>query len=974
MHSDVQVGAEMGASGLPASASFSTSFQRRLARSQRDGSAAAHEARAFSLIQANGYTDRVNDPLVSAVMTMQRVVRTKILVKRAAKYAVRLHCHRLAERLLYGTCSLVCVCDVSRPARITSYDTTLAESDVLRGSFRFLNQIMILALMLAALGLCTNPNVRLGVRENFRTSFDLDDLARVSRRDEFQARLKDIASISKEFFPLSSRHFSNHQKGDMQLIGPLRAFVGPILLSGTDVNCLPTFSVTVWVRVVPQFLDGYILRKGTGTPASGADLACWGLFLHSERGPELHYGVHDDLSGLIKVGRGMPQPFMKNRYMLLTMVINKTTVDWYQDLEHIGQRALPRPVTDCFNDGQGVFVGDANMELGQLRSYVRALSFNNVQEIFELGSMLSDISTGSEPTFVEKDTLKLLEGELRESVSSSKRGFDSVRDSANILGVIQQARVDSRANQVAYASPAAANGNIRCESYNNATGSHTAVLDTVTARKYYALLRGPSRLSATSDADARYLVDVPTFQGTGATLTWWYRHMNCMGNNCGVYLLHAFDESGIKEHSYCWSVWLENNALWFDNLKGNPKYQYPKFEDEGLNAKYKFHGDKTWRHMAFVWDERADEIRFYLDGSKVLQKRWGSAVTSADCNGIGKRVAIGHSHPGYTYGGEVELSDLRMYVHNLVDQDEVATPLSNEDIFAIASSETPALSSEYKCKAITEVLDSLWHDQFGNGCQWYFDKRLSHAEVCMSPEARTNCPQACASVQECFVIEEPTPIFHVWDRVRRLEPMASNGSLCLGSAVSREEIMQQCGDWMSKGGLDGELTSRFESWLESMDVGREGRRINLTEACSRIAHAIDDHCSFNSSEVQEFTRLSKINNGDMTIGFWAKPVGQASLISNRFFSQVSWFAQLHPPQHQLSQGLWFNPNGEFRVSSACRPPSSRWPFENIEMQAASDSGWTWFAITIRNMTTTSQTKVSVFTNLGRHTELRYALI
>ena len=60
--------------------------------------------------------------------------------------------------------------------------------------------------------------------------------------------------------------------------------------------------------------------------------------------------------------------------------------------------------------------------------------------------------------------------------------------------------------------------------------------------------------------------------------------------------------------------------------------------------------------MAYVWDEQVDEIRFYLDGRRVLQKSWGSAVADADCNGVGKRVAIGHSHPGYTYGGEVELA------------------------------------------------------------------------------------------------------------------------------------------------------------------------------------------------------------------------------------------------------------------------------------------------------------------------------
>ena len=31
----------------------------------------------------------------------------------------------------------------------------------------------------------------------------------------------------------------------------------------------------------------------------------------------------------------------------------------------------------------------------------------------------------------------------------------------------------------------------------------------------------------------------------------------------------------------------------YDNLKGTPKYQYPKYEDEGMPSKYKYGGDKV---------------------------------------------------------------------------------------------------------------------------------------------------------------------------------------------------------------------------------------------------------------------------------------------------------------------------------------------------------------------------------------------
>ena len=37
-------------------------------------------------------------------------------------------------------------------------------------------------------------------------------------------------------------------------------------------------------------------------------------------------------------------------------------------------------------------VGDANLELGQLRFYPRALTAANIQEIYTFGSLLADIA------------------------------------------------------------------------------------------------------------------------------------------------------------------------------------------------------------------------------------------------------------------------------------------------------------------------------------------------------------------------------------------------------------------------------------------------------------------------------------------------------------------------------------------------------------------------------------------------------
>ena len=87
------------------------------------------------------------------------------------------------------------------------------------------------------------------------------------------------------------------------------------------------------MRASPQFLKGYIIRKGTGRLGEGDDVACWGLHLDSQRGPALHFGSHDDLNGrFIAIGLETPRPFVTNAYTLLTMVVQGMQVDFYQNL------------------------------------------------------------------------------------------------------------------------------------------------------------------------------------------------------------------------------------------------------------------------------------------------------------------------------------------------------------------------------------------------------------------------------------------------------------------------------------------------------------------------------------------------------------------------------------------------------------------------------------------------------------------
>jgi hypothetical protein len=73
--------------------------------------------------------------------------------------------------------------------------------------------------------------------------------------------------------------------------------------------------------------------------------------------------------------------------------VNETHATFYQDVTLLGVKRIPRPLTDCSSNEAKLLVGDAGMEVGQLRFYPDALTSANIEEIFSFGSTLADIST-----------------------------------------------------------------------------------------------------------------------------------------------------------------------------------------------------------------------------------------------------------------------------------------------------------------------------------------------------------------------------------------------------------------------------------------------------------------------------------------------------------------------------------------------------------------------------------------------------
>lgn len=70
------------------------------------------------------------------------------------------------------------------------------------------------------------------------------------------------------------------------------------------------------------------------------------------------------------------------------------------------------------------------------------------------------------------------------------------------------------------------------------------------------------RVSADLELAGRYIEGQPNFRGTGATLSFWYRHRKCddPADSCGLFLLSAFEE-GPKDEVRCWTLWLEKSKV-----------------------------------------------------------------------------------------------------------------------------------------------------------------------------------------------------------------------------------------------------------------------------------------------------------------------------------------------------------------------------------------------------------------------------
>lgn len=140
---------------------------------------------------------------------------------------------------------------------------------------------------------------------------------------------------------------------------------------------------------------------------------------------------------------------------------------------------------------------------------------------------------------------------------------------------------------------------------------------------------------------------------------------------------------------------------------------------------------------------------------------------------------------------------------------------------------------QFRC-TVKVIPDSSFHMLVLRVCddhQWYFNARQVAQSVCDNPGAAENCPTSCTSRQECFA-RYSVQVYFVWDRIRKIEPMHHNGSICASNDMRKSEIVQECRRWRSSGavgslggrGVSAEHDKALWHWLDTVDQNGECKR------------------------------------------------------------------------------------------------------------------------------------------------------
>jgi len=82
------------------------------------------------------------------------------------------------------------------------------------------------------------------------------------------------------------------------------------------------------------------------------------------------------------------------------------------------------------------------------------------------------------------------------------------------------------------------------------------------------------------------------------------------------------------------------------------------------------------------------------------------------------------------------------------------------------------------------------------------EHRAENPTICNLEEARAACLLTC-NQNACFEAAQPATVRYVWDSIRSLSPKTTNGSICLSSQLSSDQVVAACRERAASGGDTG---------------------------------------------------------------------------------------------------------------------------------------------------------------------------
>lgn len=749
-------------------------------------------------------------------------------------------------------------------------------------------------------GFSDTPMDQYALQQSYTKLLGLEAMLDVGTTETLRDFMLTLSANSQSMLVLSDKFFSA-QVGELRVISGTHEYQETHRLhleaARPRVDGV-AFTMTAWVQTRADSAGTFVLRKPLGTSDRTASLSCWGWFVGDR--PRLDFGAHDYVErhgategedslvqleqesieleyedGALSGGgrRWVHERGAAARLNFETIVVNQSSVSFFQNAEWVATRPLARPVTDCF--GSALNVGSAGAKLGDVTVYARGLVLRELQELIEYGNTLANIATGKtvyvpeitpfdEVASAQKSLGARLEDMLlsvREEVAV-EHTFTRADDDAPLAGAAEAPRLQVNATPGCVPPPG---GWPTCNVMPPV--NETLAADALLAgREYYQLSPvAPHALFESSGADwarAHHYEPAafPSWRGTSATFSAWVR-----ADESGYMITKSPDYDATPR---CWTFHLEQNGLATIGGATVDGFIAP-YNTLYLpsNAGFTFKDMAGLRHVAMVFDVASNSLRAYVDGASLGESFFDEPDTVAqlDCpSGNRTYVGIGHRAPGGApFSGDI--ADVRMYV---------GQALGDAEIRQLAF----APGAPRSCSTDDEGADSaLFLDIHGRDCAWYQYERLLRGvtNICSAPEVQRACPVACGLLYDCLTTSSAAemPTYNLYDKIERVLPRLSGvGVLCPRAGL---DLGAQCRDWNAAHAHRGASPvptwpspywswANFDVWARYMAIESRSVVPNVTD-CELVEQITDPYCAFNPlpSDID-----STIRGQGFTISFW----------------------------------------------------------------------------------------------------------